>query len=56
MTRTPISVSVTPTGHELCSSPSNNQVTVTITSERTSPSGMFGSYTIKGKAVARCEN
>ena len=48
------SVSVSPATK--CSSPTNNQITVTITSPRTSPSGMFGSYTIKGKAVARCEN
>lgn len=40
----------------LCTSTTNNEVTVTITSPRTSPSGMFGSYTIKGKGVARCEN
>ena len=48
------SVSVTPA--TLCTNPLNNSVTVTITSPRTSPSGMFGSYTIKGKAVARCES
>ncbi|MEO6606826.1 MAG: TadE/TadG family type IV pilus assembly protein [Aeromicrobium sp.] len=47
-------VSVSPAS--LCTSTANNQVTVTITSARTSPSGMFGSYTIKGKGVARCEN
>lgn len=47
-------VSVSPT--TLCASPATSQLTVTITSPRTSPSGMFGSYTIKGKAVARCEN
>ena len=47
-------VSATPAS--FCSSPSTSAVTVTITSPRTSPSGMFGSYTIKGKAVARCEN
>lgn len=34
----------------------NHQVTVTISSQRSSPSGIFGSYTIKGKGVARCEN
>jgi uncharacterized membrane protein len=47
-------VVVSPT--TLCTSTTNNQVTVTITSARTSPSGMFGSYTIKGTGVARCEN
>jgi Flp pilus assembly protein TadG len=47
-------VAVTPT--PLCTSTTNNQVTVTITSSRTSPSGMFGSYTIRGTGVARCEN
>ena len=40
----------------LCTSSTNNQVTVTITSTRTSPSGMFGSYTLRGVGVARCEN
>ena len=40
----------------LCTGSTSNQVTVTITSSRTSPTGLFGSYTIKGKAIARCEN
>lgn len=39
----------------LCTT-TNKQVTVTISSPRTSPSGIFGSYTIKGKGEARCEN
>jgi Flp pilus assembly protein TadG len=48
-------VSVSPsTG--LCSSTTNNQVTVTISSPRTSPSGLFGTYSLTGKAIARCEN
>ena len=47
-------VSVSPAS--LCTSATNNQVTITITSERTSPSGMFGSYTVKGTGVARCES
>jgi Flp pilus assembly protein TadG len=47
-------VAVTPTA--LCTSETNNEVTITITSERQSPSGLFGSYTVKGKGVARCEN
>lgn len=47
-------ISVSPAA--LCTSTTNNQVTVTITSPRTSPSGMFGDYTVAGKAVARCEN
>ncbi|AXT85885.1 hypothetical protein C6I20_12280 [Aeromicrobium sp. A1-2] len=46
-------VSVSPS--TLCTSSANNQVTITITSPRTSPSGLFGNYTIKGKAIARCE-
>lgn len=48
--------SVTALPADKCSSNGTSHVTVTITSARTSPSGMFGSYTIKGKAVARCEN
>ncbi|MDX6276563.1 MAG: hypothetical protein QOJ72_691 [Nocardioidaceae bacterium] len=40
----------------LCGSSTNNQVTVVISSDRTSPSGMFGSYTLTGTGVARCEN
>lgn len=47
-------VSVTPAS--LCTSTANNQVTVTIQSSRTSISGMFGGYTLKGKGVARCES
>ena len=47
-------VSVSPS--TLCAAPSSSTVTVTIASLRTSFSGMFGSYTITGKAVARCEN
>ena len=47
-------VSATPAA--LCASSTSSQVTITITSPRTSPTGLFGSYTIKGKAVARCEN
>lgn len=47
-------VSVSPTS--ICTSSTNNEVTVTVSSPRTSPSGIFGSYTIKGKGVARCEN
>lgn len=48
------SVSATPGA--LCSTPSASTVTVVISAERESPSGMFGSYTIKGEGVARCEN
>jgi Flp pilus assembly protein TadG len=47
-------VSVTPAA--LCTSTTNNTVTVTVTSQRQSPSGLFGSYSVKGKGVARCEN
>lgn len=47
------SVSVAPA--PLCTS-TNKDITVVITSQRTSPSGMFGSYEVKGKGVARCEN
>jgi Flp pilus assembly protein TadG len=39
-----------------CTSPTDTKLTVTITSQRTSPSGMFGNYTITGTGVARCEN
>jgi len=39
-----------------CPGTTGSQVTVTVTSTRTSVSGMFGSYTIKGTSVARCEN
>lgn len=46
---------VTPGPSTVCSSSTNNQVTVVITSARTSPSGMFGSYDVKGTGVARCE-
>ena len=45
-------VSVAPA--PLCST-AGDQVTVTITSPRTSPSGLFGSYTLRGEAIARCE-
>lgn len=31
-------------------------VTVTVRATKSSPSGMFGTYTISGKGVARCEN
>lgn len=47
------SVAVSPS--TLCTT-TNNQVTVTITSLRSSASGLFGTYTIKGKAIARCES
>jgi Flp pilus assembly protein TadG len=50
-------VSVTPSAvASRCTSTTNNQITVTITSLRTSVSGMFGSYTLNGKGVARCES
>ena len=48
------SVSVSPAA--LCTSATNNQVTVTISSARTSASGLFGTYSLKGRAIARCEN
>jgi Flp pilus assembly protein TadG len=50
----PVTVTVTPTTP--CTSTTNNQVTVTVTATRQSPSGFFGSYTLAGKGVARCEN
>lgn len=37
-----------------CSAP-GGQVTVTVTATRASMSGLFGTYTLTGKGVARCE-
>ena len=46
------SYSVSHTGN--CPTP-GGQVTVTVTATRPSMSGLFGSYTLTGKGVARCE-
>lgn len=51
---TSYTVSASPGGY--CSSPSTSAITVTVSATHSSPTGMFGSYTIKGKGVARCEN
>lgn len=50
---TTYAVSATPAGY--CSSPSTSQVTVTVRTTHTSLSGLFGSYTLVGRGVARCE-
>lgn len=50
----PVTVTVTPAA--ICTSATNNEVTVTVTATRQSPSGIFGSYTLAGKGVARCES
>lgn len=50
------SYTVTSSPSTACSTPGQRAVTVTVTATKTSPSGMFGSYTITGKGVARCEN
>ena len=51
---TAYTVAATPTTY--CSSSSTSQVQVTISAQKNSPSGMFGTYTLRGKGVARCEN
>ena len=51
---TSYSVSASLAGY--CSSPSTSAVTVTVSATHSSLTGLFGSYTIKGKGVARCEN
>ena len=51
---TSYTVSASPGGY--CSSPSTSAVTVTVSTTHSSPTGLFGSYTIKGEGVARCEN
>jgi Flp pilus assembly protein TadG len=48
------SYTVTATGN--CTTAGTTAVTVTVSASHTSPSGMFGNYTVKGKGVARCEN
>lgn len=47
---------VTATPSTYCTDAGATQVTVTVQTNHTSPSGLFGSYTVKGKGVARCEN
>lgn len=51
----PTSYAVSSAG-DCSATPSSNDVTVTVTATHTSLTGMFGSYTIKGTGVARCEN
>jgi Flp pilus assembly protein TadG len=48
----PTSYSASKTGS--CTTP-GGQVTVTVTATRSSMSGLFGTYTLTGKGVARCE-
>lgn len=48
----PVTVSVSPAAP--CTT--SNEVIVTVSATRQSPSGLFGSYTLAGKGVARCEN
>lgn len=50
----PVTVTVSPSS--LCTSTTNNEVVVKVSATRQSPSGLFGSYTLDGKGVARCEN
>lgn len=47
---------VTSTPSASCTAPGQQTVTVTVKATKSSPTGMFGSYTITGKGVARCEN
>lgn len=39
-----------------CSAAGTTSVTVTVQTTKTSPTRMFGSYTLTGRSVARCEN
>lgn len=39
-----------------CTSASTTAVTVVVTATKQSPTRLFGSYTLTGKGVARCEN
>jgi Flp pilus assembly protein TadG len=39
-----------------CSVAGATSVTVTVKATKTSPTGLFGTYTLTGKGVARCEN
>ncbi len=50
------SYTVTSSPSGACTVAGQRSVTVTVKATKTSPSGMFGSYTITGKGVARCEN
>lgn len=51
----PTSYAVTRDG-DCSNTPADSQVTVTVSTTHTSLTGMFGSYTINGRGVARCEN
>lgn len=51
---TSYAVSASPGGY--CSAPSTSRVTVTVQATHSSLSGLFGSYTVRGKGVAECEN
>ena len=50
------SYTVTSSPSGACTVAGQRSVTVTVKATKTSPTGMFGSYTITGKGVARCEN
>ena len=50
------SYTVTSSPATACSTPGQPSVTVTVKATKSSPTGMFGTYTIAGKGVARCEN
>lgn len=52
----PVTVVVSPTPSTTVCGTGGTQVTVTVKATRQSPSGLFGSYTLAGKGVARCEN
>lgn len=47
-------VSATPSTK--CATAGASKVEVIVTTSKSSPTGLFGTYTITGKGVARCEN
>lgn len=51
---TAYTVSATPSTK--CAAPGASQVKVVVTTTKNSPTGLFGTYTITGKGLARCEN
>lgn len=51
---TAYTVSATPI--DKCAAAGASEVKVIVTTTKSSPTGLFGTYTITGKGVARCEN
>lgn len=50
------SYTVTSTPATACATAGTTSVTVTVKATKSSPTKLFGSYTLTGKGVARCEN